>query len=243
MKKVTYVFAALSLLFIGCSKNGQEPGGVSFNASNLTLYAGQSHQLFHSSSDVDVRSSSDFIVSVSKRGLVVADHVGSAEIAVGGAKCEVTVEPYYTIYPDPYINWGAPKATVKANNAGTPYYESDTELFYQLSDTAIMGYLFENNRLNGVGVTVIATSASQLSSFLSERYEMVYSDPSAGYGNVMATYVDAYDPKDVTTAIGMFRESLNSWIVMYIPYPTGASRSVSLDFKERLDAYRNLVSN
>jgi len=231
MKRTISIFATLCLALAGCSKSDSDPG-ISFNVSSLSLYADQTHQLFQSSSDVNVTSSNDFAATVSKRGLVTAKHVGSATISAGSSTCQVTIKPRYTPYPDPYTTWGASKSTVKAK-LGTPYSETTTGLVYQISSTTIAAYQFENDKLTGVGVAVSTAYTSQISSALVERYVMINANPSANFGDIIAMYINANSLEAATVVVGIELVNINAFLIIYIPNTAPTSRSSYDYFKEQ----------
>ena len=210
MKKI-FLLLSLSMLLFGCKKDDNP--GISFSASTLSLYAGETHQLFQSSSDVNVTSNSDFVASVSPRGLVTANHIGVTEIRSGGSVCNVTVEPHYTLYPDPRLDWGASKAAIKSK-LGTPYSETSTSLLYQHTGTFVTGYMFTSDKLSGIGVTVSTSYTSELALALKERYAIIQNSSS---GSIAAMYANANTIEKATTIIGAQLQNVNFWTVLYMP--------------------------
>ena len=198
----------MSMLFMACSDDKDDYTGQIPSA--ISLYVGETQKI----DAVGAKSSNEFVASVSNKGEVRAEHVGTARISAGFQRhCTVTVKPKYNIYPDPYIKWGASISDV-IRVAGTPTKQESAKLTYKISDTTVIMYEFKQGGLSSVAVgltnSISILTASQLVYFMGERYLPI--DSSSG----MYTFVDGYTMQSATTLIS-FTYKNPLWLVAYLP--------------------------
>ena len=130
MKKL-FLILSMSMLFMACSDDKDDYTGQIPSA--ISLYVGETQKI----EAVGAKSSNEFVASVSNKGEVRAEHVGTARISAGFQRhCTVTVKPKYNIYPDPYIKWGASISDVM-RAVGSPTKQESAKLTYKISDTTI----------------------------------------------------------------------------------------------------------
>lgn len=207
MKKL-FLILSMSMLFMACSDDKDDYTGQIPSA--ISLYVGETQKI----DAVGAKSSNEFVASVSNKGEVRAEHVGTARISAGFQRhCTVTVKPKYNIYPDPYIKWGASISDV-IRVAGTPTKQESAKLTYKISDTTVIMYEFKQGGLSSVAVgltnSISILTASQLVYFMGERYLPI--DSSSG----MYTFVDGYTMQSATTLIS-FTYKNPLWLVAYLP--------------------------
>lgn len=198
----------MSMLFMACSDDKDDYTGQIPSA--ISLYVGETQKI----EAVGAKSSNEFVASVSNKGEVRAEHVGTARISAGFQRhCTVTVKPKYNIYPDPYIKWGASISDVM-RAVGSPTKQESAKLTYKISDTTIIMYEFKQGGLSSVAVgltnSISILTASQLVYFMGERYLPI--DSSSG----MYTFVDGYTMQSATTLIS-FTYKNPLWLVAYLP--------------------------
>lgn len=205
MKKL-FLILSMSMLFMACSDDKDDYTGQIPSA--ISLYVGETQKI----DAVGANSSNEFVASVSNKGEVRAEHVGTARISAGFQRhCTVTVKPKYNIYPDPYIKWGASVSDVM-RAAGTPTKQESAKLTYKISDTTVIIYEFKQGGLSSVavGLTNSIPTASQLVYFMGERYFPV------GSQDGLYAFIDGYSYESATTVIGfMYKKPL--WGILYRP--------------------------
>ena len=205
MKKL-FLILSMSMLFMACSDDKDDYTGQIPSA--ISLYVGETQKI----EAVGAKSSNEFVASVSNKGEVRAEHVGTARISAGFQRhCTVTVKPKYNIYPDPYIKWGASISDVM-RAVGSPTKQESAKLTYKISDTTIIMYKFKQGGLSSVavGLTNSILTASQLVYFMRERYLAI--DSSSG----MYTFMDGYTTQSATMLISFTYKS-PLWLVAYLP--------------------------
>lgn len=232
MKKVLFLLSAVAaLLFVGCSKDD----GIKLTKSEITLHFGEEYQIeAETDANLTFTSENQYHATVSEAGLVTALFVGETNIIVSdgssSAILKVIVAPKSNLYEEPYLEWGSSTANV-TKHCGTPdSTESDALIYMYPSETVdMLTYLFENDKLNSVGVFVKSRHASELAKYLAERYLPVTNTQQAGY-----VFVNGLNPESVTMLIAM-KQSGNYFIVMYVPYTDNArSEQMTQDIFDRL---------
>lgn len=205
MKKL-FLILSMSMLFMACSDGKDDYTGQIPSA--ISLYVGETQKI----DAVGANSSNEFVASVSNKGEVRAEHVGTARISAGFQRhCTVTVKPKYNIYPDPYIKWGASISDV-IRAVGTPTKQESAKLTYQIEGPIIVTYQFKNGQLSSIGVAMsnLSTTSMQLMYFMTERYFPV------GSQDGLYVFIDGYSYESATTVIGfMYEKPL--WGILYQP--------------------------
>lgn len=177
MKKTLHLFSIIAISMIALTGCQEE---YSVNTKSVSISSDGSYSLVVSPNDNGwtFESNNDLIASVSSTGLITANYVGNTSIVIKNAAnnftatCSVTVTPKYTMYREPYLNFGAAKSNVKAYETRSLYGEDTGGLVYlgENSFITLMIYLFENETYTTGGATVPTVYASLVGSFCAERY-------------------------------------------------------------------------
>lgn len=228
------LMAVVVIAFVGCSKDDET---IELKQSEVSLYSGDKFQIeAMSNSGLTFRSENEYHAVVSETGLVTALFVGQTNIVVSDGNdsknFRVTIRPKSSLYPEPYINWGASRAEVIAYN-GTPDSDDEDGLVYnEYANADMLMYLFdEADKLKSVGVVIKSSYTSEISTYLSERYLPI--DASSESYTIL--FVNGISPETTTTLIGAGLLSLSHWMVIYLPYEKSAS-SLSLEAPVQITA-------
>ena len=211
-------------LLSGCKKDN-EPDIITLLVEQKSLYSEDEYQIEATSTSKIVYSSdSEYIASVSERGLVTAKHIGQTNIILTNGedskRLEITVVPKSNLYPEPDVYFGESKQSIIAK-FGKPDNETDEGVGYiDYSNAApFIMYMFDDyNKLNGYSIMVKSIYSSLLTDFLLERYQ-----PVTESGGAMM-FVNEYEPNKVTKSIALSLYNINYWMVMYLPYNTKSSQ-------------------
>lgn len=173
-KIVNMMLCIASLIcFAACSKesNNQREGTPELNKTNLSLYVGDTFQLIYKSNNCNWSSDNPLIATV-EDGLVTAEHVGTTAIHVNNSTCKVTINPRYTKYYDPYLEFGANKEEVKSYMLGHKIEQETTDKILYSGNNGIRAYLysFNNGKLSGSAFVADLSESSYLGKYLYERY-------------------------------------------------------------------------
>ena len=211
------VLGAIMCATTSCDKDKDDVVEHSLNKTSLTLKVGETAKLTYTGGDCTWSSSNELVASV-KDGEVEAKLVGKAIIYANDKTCEVTVKPNDTSFAEPYLNWGASKATVKSYMSGYTLNSEDTNsLTYKgKGNVAAYGYNFSSGALIASIMGVNLENAVALTNFILERYAVVYMDES---GSDLEVYL-INPEKDMAL---MFILSGSSAGLMYIPYEASSS--------------------
>lgn len=174
-----------------CQKKDTEPD-FTITQQDTKLKFDQNLSLTASLGDNQVAwsSSDEFVGTVDAKGKFVAKHIGETTITATWngrtAVSKITVEPYTTGIAEPYLGFGANKATIKSNEKRSLGGEDVTSLLYddgsKYTNAAI--YLFENNMLVSAGLIFKATTqtlADDIAKYYIERYQIVMEDNNIYY--------------------------------------------------------------
>lgn len=197
-------------------------------------------------------NSDDEFVATAAEGIISGGYVGTAKIksATGNLSFTVEVKPRYHTFDEPFMEWGATKATVKAK-CGTPEEESTSALLYSTgnSKAPYVMYSFTNGKLTGSGVVCRVLAASDLADFLLERYVPISVDED-DYTAVFAhCYGKRGDPQ-VDFGVGMsYNSTVGGILVLYVPYDGSKSRADldgrtlfdGMDFDSALKSFRDFA--
>lgn len=197
-RNITYfclaLIAALSFVFSGCSKDKDEVKSFTLEES-YTMMAGDTDMIpfelkGYEESDIEWDSEDEFVATTTSNGRIKALHVGttniSAELPDGGGSgiCELTVEGQYNLYGEVFLTFGASPAKVKGWEKRELISDDGEVIFYEdpSRNVEYIGYLFENRKLTGCGVTLSSSvSDEDVDEFLSERYEYDEEDDTFVY--------------------------------------------------------------
>lgn len=173
MKKLLFILFAFPLLFASCSDDDND--GITLKVRDVTLTAGESHQIIAESESrpLSFKSSDTFIATVSEKGKVKAERIGEVDIEVSNGavteKVRISVKGEHALYPEPYLLFNTSKADVIAK-MGKPSFEDEKTIRYDdfsnPAETAT--YTFGDKGLTTVLILIKANP--YLSDFLAERY-------------------------------------------------------------------------
>lgn len=218
MKK-TLVMCIIGLMALaGCKKDEEKTKDTIkiSNGTSVTLYSGDRHQISASSiSAISYSSGNDFCAKVNSTGQVTANHVGNTSISLRNnddtKSVRVTVKAESNLYTEPRISFGDSKSTVESK-LGTPDEINNGNYFYRNYSSVVdlLMVSFENGKVEGYALSVKTSYASELGTFLFERY--------AYYGEIddYLMYGNAFSVSDATKLVGV-RTNYSYIAVMYIP--------------------------
>ena len=211
MRKLSFVLmAVIAISFIGCKKEMISVSSPS--TSQLTMYHGDTRQIT-AESDYDIKYSSqnDYHATVSDKGLITAQYVGTTIIKVDSKydsrEITVTVSPRSKLYPGPNISIGETKSSI-IERFGEPDVDLGLGIGYRnySTKTAGLAVIFDDNqRCTEYTVLVKEEYSSEIDTFLSERYNFYY--------GVM--YIDALDITKATMKITASSYDSDLWEVDY----------------------------
>lgn len=220
--------AVASVAFVGCSDDDNNES-LKLNKKSITLYSLDEFQIECSGTNVTYQSKDPYVAQVDEFGKVTAVLIGETDIEVvaneGHAKLHVIVTPKYDLYKEPYTNWGKSMSDVVAA-CGNPDASTETSIAYKFNDIHILTtYSFENNKLDGAVAAINSAYASELMSFLCERYMPV--------GNSGGVYL--FMDRDKKTALGMQKMSgYKVYQVVYMPYENKQKLSTQNIYTQKL---------
>lgn len=221
---------ALALTFVSCGdddKRDDAPTTFAVTPDNVTMYAGQTKQL-SAVGATQWSSDNEFVASVDKKGLIQANHVGTANILAsdGNAmgQCAVTVQPQYNCWATPLLTWGASMSEIA--EAETHQLETTAEryLVYSYpegSTSAMVQYLFDNRGLEGINVVADASEYNTVASFLSERYLFYKQDDEGVNYFINATTLETSTM--VVALSNLINRGTNFTVVTYICHVSRSS--------------------
>lgn len=173
------------MLFVSCKKEDY----ISFQELSVAMHYDEQKQLTLSFSsnelsalDYTYQSSDENIASVSDSGLVSGVSIGTVIITATSpdgqykAACTVVVEPKSKIYREPFMGWGATKATVKKNETRRIKSESPIDVLYygEYNYIAYVFYNFDNSdtllQYSGIKIGKPEIVINNIFEFLNERY-------------------------------------------------------------------------
>ncbi|MDD2611347.1 MAG: hypothetical protein PHR38_01010 [Bacteroidales bacterium] len=219
MMRKNLMIALLAILAMGCSK---EPELLELNATSISLVSTKTFSLVVSpnADGYTYKSENSYIASVSSDGLITAKRVGNTIVHVRNANkdfsatCEVTVTPQYDMFRQPYLEFGATPATIKAYEKRVLASETTTGLIYtgENSYLAYLIYVFENSAYTSSGCFVPTKYSSLLGSFIGERYV---------YLGTSDDDILLFLSTDSKTVAALYLYSLTYWIAFYYENTTG----------------------
>lgn len=184
MKKLfLFAFAAVGLM--ACDGSSRY---LQLSPSSVNMHYEETKQVtvLSETGPFEWSTADDFNAKVDANGKITAGHVGSTVITAKKGNqtgtCSVVVTPQYYLYETPYFGWGESMTQVQ-NKLGTPYQTQDQALVYLLSEAngIIAMYMFTNNKLTGIGITLNVNNYSTLTHYLLERYQLFSVEDSKYY--------------------------------------------------------------
>lgn len=219
MKKILFLSLA-TLMMVGCSNDDETK--LSLSTNNISIYSEDTEEIT-ANEKVTWNSDDEFVASVSAKGVVTGEHVGKTKVTAtssdGESQCQVEVKAKYNTYADPVFSFGANKSTIKSKETRTLDNETSTGLLFKPEKSTIGGvaYLFENEKMTGIGVNVKTASAMEATKFLIERYLVV----AAGNGDIVGLMLNNLPNKaDMSIAMGV---KTGYVLVTYMPYDKKAT--------------------
>lgn len=222
-----FVALMCAVLFSACSKGDNTPS-MSLGKSEISLNSKQTETIVVSPSATGCtfETENKYIANVSADGKVSPITVGTTYITVSNSaqkftsKCKVTITPLYNLFKEPYLGFGATKATVKANENRTLATETATGLGYtgENSNATVIMYLFDaQGKMSGASILFPASKMYTTMDFLAERYIAIgYQD---GYGIFMSN--------DEKMGVGI--TVYNASYLMIVYAPVSSSKATSTD--------------
>ena len=207
MKKFFLMLAVMLQLVVisSCGSDNDEP---SQKVNDQALNVDATYQIPGNPSGWN--SDNKYIASVSDKGLVTANLMGTTRIANGKSSFKVTVKPTMTIYKEPIFEWGKSKSSVKsAMSSYSMVSETDAMVIYEnVGDAWLYSYSFKGNSLSAFMalIRVSDISKTRLTDYLMQRYVPVTYEDSNIY---MMT-------PDRKTAVLMTADYMNSTLVYQI---------------------------
>nr|WP_321000144.1 Ig-like domain-containing protein [Bacteroides intestinalis] len=175
--------------FSSCSSDDEGNSGLS--EKEVSLKVGQSMTLSYGGGECTWSSDQPLIAEVDNNGNVTANRVGITNIKANGEICKVTVNPNYTTYEEPYLNFGASMNEVKNAMSGyTLSSKTDANNLVYIGKNVIdyYDYMFKNNGLYAVILATDIFKGKETSNFLAERYIVVSVDKNKN--QVLLTSID-----------------------------------------------------
>lgn len=203
-KNIALLFLSIFVL-ASCAKKD-----IVVNETEVTLHHGETYQITAESHNPITYVSEDrYHAEVNSGGVVTAVCVGETNIKLSNGndekKVHVIVTPTNFCITEPDIAFGDSKSSV-LEKLGEPDYEEDgedgeTAMIYLYTDYAMimMVMLDENDMVVATGLGGMANIASDMSTFLSERY--YYLGLVDFDGDKGDTYINALTESEATVEI------------------------------------------
>lgn len=177
----------LSAVFTSCSSDDDDNQTSNvLTKTSIILHKGETTVVSNQESE-QIKSENDFIASVTRQGVVTANHVGETKIVCGNEMCSVKVEAKYNLYSDPCVEFGtATKARVKSIAKAQLIQEDAKALLYKENEETAITYKFDTDgKLDGVLVIFkhnnVSSKATELANFMKERYEPISISGTSSY--------------------------------------------------------------
>lgn len=246
MKKAFSLMLLLATLFTFTSCGGDdEPDNTKLSQTSYTLYHEDTQEIKGSNlTGIEWNSENEFVATV-KNGVITAQYVGETTVKSVNDNLEFSVEvkPKYNTYEEPYLDWGASKATIKAKY-GTPAGEDTNSLLYQTSNSnaPIMLYLFENGKMSTCGVVCKVSTAYELGDFLVERYVPVKVDVDDYSATLLHCYGKRSDPQVDYGVAMQYSSSIGGILVAYSHVDnTKSGGAENIDFETAFRSLENAI--
>ena len=190
MKRIfTPICAGIVLLLSGCAKLSlTSDDELELNVYELHLFYDETFQ-FEITKGGEPASisgykgtSSDTLVGYldeASPGRFVAKRIGATTVTYGGGKnkatAEVIIEPYHTLFEEPYLGFGASMGSVKSNEFRSAGQESSDYIWYhgENPDLFYVDYSFDEAGLYAVFLDISSAGGmmDKLLVFYKERYD------------------------------------------------------------------------
>lgn len=218
-KNVVAVTTCLMAMTMLSSCDKKEPNLITLKSTEKTINQNEEYQIDASSNTTIVfQSENEFHAKVSETGLVTGMFVGETNITLSNGedtkKVKITVAPKSNLYPEPKVRFGETKSAL-ISRFGTPDTETSNGIGYtNYSDSApILLFVFDNsNNLKSYAVHVKSANSTTLSSFLNERYFLIFE------GGGIRAFVNALNINAATKLVRLSSYDTSYWQVTYNPY-------------------------
>jgi len=212
----------LSVGFASCSSDDDDK---EIDTSPITLYAGNKTILEGAN---EVVSENSFIAFINNDKSIEGFHVGETFIKVNGKyRIPLTVKGKYNTHNDPVTNWGCSQSYVKSHQTqGTLSSKSTNEMlvYENVGHADLLGYSFENGKLNGIITMVKTAYTSEYAGYLAERYFMI---PYETDDDTYFVGIDALETKDAKTFVMLEIYNATYLSTVYMPFSKASSSANS----------------
>lgn len=121
-------------------------------------------------------------------------------------------EPLSDLYPDPVLDFGLSRAHLIERLGSPDRYINDGVVYTGFSMTApYVMYVFERDKLSGVGVLVRSSCTKSLAAYLVERYRPVATEGEYYF------FINSVSEKESSVRIAVTLNKSRFWTVMYYP--------------------------
>ena len=221
--------------FISCGNDDEEDSAIVVTPASVSMHYEDTKQL-KADGATNWSTSNDFVATVDSKGLVTGGHVGKAEIIASNGSssgvCEIEITPEYSLYDDPYLNWGASLSTVK-NAINKELVSSDEKSliykYYIGNDVCAVDYVFENNKLQSVLFLFSYTYYLRAGYYLLERFQPVYE------GNGYFGFADALTTEKAKTYVLYGQYKSGNTTLTSIFYSSSSAISSSRDTRSAME--------
>ncbi len=150
-------------------------------------------------------------------GAVFGEHVGVTTARLrDGRTFSITVSGTSTFIREMCLDWYCSSSSLRKSLSSVSLEELDGHLYYQDSSTKIVyAYKFENDKLATASILVPVKYASDLATYLKERY-YVFDNPGSSQ-IIFSGGIDANTPGEATTVMGISIYKTVNYMVTFIP--------------------------
>ena len=221
MKKILLMLAMMlpMAMFTACSKDDEEKESV--DTTPISLLVDDTHRIEMNITPSKVSSENNFVASIDENGVVEGNHVGNTNVSINDKyTIPVEVKGNYHLYDDPVTEWGCSTSYIKENQkqGSLKTEDSDAIVYENCGNAEMITYLFENGKLNGVGVILNSSYTDEVALHLKERYMFITETNNVIMG------VNSYKKELATTiATITLSDNLRYWVVIYMPYNYNAA--------------------
>ena len=214
----------LSASFVSCGDDDDSDSTLVVTPGSVSMHYEDTKQL-KADGATTWTTSNDFVAKVDSKGLVTGNHVGKAQIIASNGsssgKCDVEITPEYSLYDDPYLDWGASMSTVKSSVKKELQGSDEKSLTYKYyigSNVCLVGYYFDNNKLKSILTMFSYTYYARAAYYLLERFQPLYKDDDNYF------FMDAMTTEKAKT------------IVLFGTYKSGSTTVTSIYYSENSES-------
>lgn len=202
-----YMIVAFALLVItSCSDDEKYLTGKDGKeyTQKFTLVTGDTAKIeMEASLPIKYAREDSYNVKITTKGEVIAVRMGATKVYVTNGKdlvyLDVTVNPKYFAYPDPFLEFGASRSTVKEKYGEPTSEPADGLIYNDYSETAhIIYFQFEDDKLKEVELWAKADKQDAIEKHLNERFYLYGHNPAPHNDSY---YMDALKLDDATLKV------------------------------------------